>query len=219
LKILIIATPRSGGTSLTEAIGSQNYHQIHEPFLTRKENHEFLEYDEVHWRLQKHDNIVVRTIAQQKPPSIKYNITNFHQILAKDFDKVICLDRLNTIEHEQSHINLLWKIQNNRNVKKKWNIDEIPEEFVDGYYFDNHHHDLRESKEQLKLTSEVLGVPITWYEDLYGKDRILSFVAIKKLELGWKQESSNVHDLDPFKLNEYLDPIRRYRTFKPLKRM
>ena len=218
MKILIIATPRSGGTSLTEAIGSQNYHQIHEPFDVKVIG-KFLEYDRIHWELQKHDNIVVRTLSQEKPPSIKYNITNFHQILAKGFDKVICLDRLNTKEHEQSHINLLWKMQTNRNVKNKWNIDEIPQEFIDEYYSSNCHHDLREQKEQLKLTSDVLGVPITWYEDLYGKDRILSFVSIKKLELGWKQESSNVHDLDPFKLNEYLNPIRRYRIIEPLKRI
>jgi len=209
LKILILATARSGGTSLGEAFGAQNYYQIHEPFVKKSDSHQFLEYDRVHWKLQKHDNIVVRTLSQEKPPSIKYNITNFHQILAKDFDKVICLDRLNTIEHEQSHINLLWKMRNNRDIKNKWNIDEIPQEFIDEYYMDNQHHILKEQKEQLKLSSDVLGVPITWYEDLYGDDRILSFVVINKWGL----------DIDPFVLNEHLDPKRRYRTFKPLKRI
>ena len=201
MKILILATSRSGGTALTEAIGLQKYHQIHEPFVKINDSDKLVEYPIK--KLEKYDNIVVRTLSQQKPPSIKYNITNFHQKLSSDFDKVICLDRLNNIEHEQSHINLLWKMQNNRLVTNQWYIDEIPQQFIDEYYGDNQHHILREQKEQLKLSSDVLKVPITWYEDLYSENRSLSFATISKLGL----------DLDSFSLNESLHPDRKYRQF------
>jgi len=207
LKILIIATPRSGGTSLTEGIGLENYYQIHEPFIKISDSDKLIEYPIK--KLEKYNNTVVRTLSQQKPPSIKYNITNFHQILAKDFDKVICLDRLNTKEHEKSHINLLWKIQNKHLVTNTWQIDEIPQQFIDEYYRDYQHHILREQKEQLKLSSDVLKVPITWYEDLYSENRTLSFATISKLGL----------DLDAFSLNETLHPDKKYRQFRARKRI
>jgi len=202
LKILIIATQRSGGTALTNGIGLENYYRIHEPFVMVSDSDKLIEYPIK--KLEKYNNTVVRTLSQQKPPSIKYNITNFHQILAKDFDKVICLDRLNTKEHEKSHINLLWKMQNKQLVTNTWQIDEIPQQFIDEYYRDNQHHILREQKEQLKLSSDVLKVPITWYEDLYSDNRTLSFATISKLGL----------DLDSFSLNETLHPAKKYRQFK-----
>jgi hypothetical protein len=201
LKILIIATQRSGGTALTNGIGLENYYRIHEPFVMVSDSDKLIEYPIK--KLEKYNNTVVRTLSQQKPPSIKYNITNFHQILAKDFDKVICLDRLNTKEHEKSHINLLWKMQNKQLVTNTWQIDEIPQQFIDEYYRDNQHHILREQKEQLKLSSDVLKVPITWYEDLYSDNRTLSFATISKLGL----------DLDSFSLNETLHPAKKYRQF------
>ena len=202
MKILIIATQRSGGTALTNGIGLENYYRIHEPFVMVSDSDKLIEYPIK--KLEKYNNTVVRTLSQQKPPSIKYNITNFHQILAKDFDKVICLDRLNTKEHEKSHINLLWKMQNKQLVTNTWQIDEIPQQFIDEYYRDNQHHILREQKEQLKLSSDVLKVPITWYEDLYSDNRTLSFATISKLGL----------DLDSFSLNETLHPAKKYRQFK-----
>ena len=207
MKILIIATQRSGGTALTNGIGLENYYRIHEPFVMVSDSDKLIEYPIK--ELEKYNNTVVRTLSQQKPPSIKYNITNFHQILAKDFDKVICLDRLNTKEHEKSHINLLWKMQNKQLVTNTWQIDEIPQQFIDEYYRDNQHHILREQKEQLKLSSDVLKVPITWYEDLYSDNRTLSFATISKLGL----------DLDSFSLNETLHPAKKYRQFKPRKRI
>jgi len=207
LKILIIATQRSGGTALTNGIGLENYYRIHEPFVMVSDSDKLIEYPIK--ELEKYNNTVVRTLSQQKPPSIKYNITNFHQILAKDFDKVICLDRLNTKEHEKSHINLLWKMQNKQLVTNTWQIDEIPQQFIDEYYRDNQHHILREQKEQLKLSSDVLKVPITWYEDLYSDNRTLSFATISKLGL----------DLDSFSLNETLHPAKKYRQFKTRKRI
>ena len=207
MKILIIATQRSGGTALTNGIGLENYYRIHEPFVMVSDSDKLIEYPIK--ELEKYNNTVVRTLSQQKPPSIKYNITNFHQILAKDFDKVICLDRLNTKEHEKSHINLLWKMQNKQLVTNTWQIDEIPQQFIDEYYRDNQHHILREQKEQLKLSSDVLKVPITWYEDLYSDNRTLSFATISKLGL----------DLDSFSLNETLHPAKKYRQFKTRKRI
>ena len=197
-----MATPRSGGTSLVEGIGAQNYKQIHEPFVKWSQFNQIIEYPLR--ALDVYNNVVVRTLSQQKPPSIKYNVTNFHQKLAADFDKVILLDRLNNVEHEKSFLNLHWKMQNKKSVKEKWSFDDIPKEFISGFYDDNRHHQLREQKEQLKLTSEVLNIPITWYEDLYGENRLLSFVAIKKLGLT---------NINSSALNQHLEPTRRYRQF------
>ena len=62
---------------------------------------------------------------------------------------------------------------------------------------------LKEQKKIIAGISEELNIPITYYEKLYGEDRMESFEVINKWEL----------DLDPFQLNEYLHPSNRYRQF------
>ena len=61
-------------------------------------------------------------------------------------------------------------------------------------------------KKQINVLSEQLNIPITYYEDLYGEDRLDSFEIINKWDL----------DLDPFELNDYLHP--KYRLKQPGKK-
>ena len=82
-----------------------------------------------------------------------------------------------------------------------WSFTNTPQDFIDlqspiRYKFDQHH-------ESIKVISEQLNIPITYYEDLYGEDRIESFEIINKWEL----------DLDPFELNDYLHPRSKYRQY------
>ena len=59
-------------------------------------------------------------------------------------------------------------------------------------------------KSEIQSLSKLIDIPITYYEDLYGEDRMESFEIINKWDL----------DLDPFQLNEYLHPSNRYRITK-----
>ncbi len=61
-----------------------------------------------------------------------------------------------------------------------------------------------ESKKLLKELSTILNIPITWYEDLYGEDRIKSLGIIQD----W-----GISNIDSNLLNENLDPQFRYRQF------
>ena len=63
----------------------------------------------------------------------------------------------------------------------------------------NKHKDKRH-KEILKKISEMINVPITYYEKLFSTDNMEQFEIINRLEL----------DLDSFTLQEYLDPNKNH---------
>ena len=63
----------------------------------------------------------------------------------------------------------------------------------------NKHKDKRH-KEILKKISEMINIPITYYEKLFSTDNMEQFEIINRLEL----------DLDSFTLQEYLDPNKNH---------
>ena len=63
----------------------------------------------------------------------------------------------------------------------------------------NKHNDKRH-KEILKKISEMINIPITYYEKLFSTDNMEQFEIINRLEL----------DLDSFTLQEYLDPNKNH---------
>ena len=62
----------------------------------------------------------------------------------------------------------------------EWTGDIVPQDFKDEFYYHNHHIYLYLQKEQLKEISKDIDISITWYEDLYGQDRMESFNIINK---------------------------------------
>ena len=64
---------------------------------------------------------------------------------------------------------------------------------------------LKEQKKIIVGISEKLNIPITYYEKLYGEDRMEAFEIINK----W-----NLEDIDPFDLLDFLDPSKKYRRKK-----
>lgn len=221
MKILIIATPRSGGTSLTSGIGEQNYYPIHEPFnVPLHSKHtpgkhfdclycNSINTNEWHTKVNQYPievmnnntNIVLRTLSLQKPKNIKYQISDFQQKFITEFDTVILLDRRSEIEHKESYLNLIWRMETNKSIKARWNSSSIPDKYREEFDFDKKYTKLEDFKKQLKLISDTIKVPITYYEDLFGEDRMKSFETINKLDI----------DIDPFDLNDYLHPKGRYR--------
>ena len=93
------------------------------------------------------------------------------------------------------------------NLKKvgyhgKWVFDSLTKEDYDWAIEKGLDKELKEEKEIIAGISEGTNIPITYYENLYGEDRMKAFDIINK----W-----GLDDIDPFELLDYLDPSKKYR--------
>ena len=197
MKILIISVPRSGSTSLAYNLKSTlEYNEIFvEPYLYQKHNESFISKRpfEHGYPLKLSKNSIVKTMSYQvasqygKPK----DFTSFISEWKKEFDKIILLSRKDKHEHFVSWVNLLSKQENDESVYKKWNITEIEAKLKNYNNVEfNKHRDVIEE------LSNLLNIPITYYEELYGEDRIQSLEVITKWGL----------ELDSNKLNELSNP-------------
>jgi hypothetical protein len=141
-------------------------------------------------------------------------VIKFQTEFCKQFDKVILLDRKNEIEHWKSYQNLINKINLNETsttnkdyrpdsiitfsntIFKPWYEEELTQKLTDKLIRLGWQERFQMEKTWMKELSEKMNIPITYYEDLYGEDRMYSFDIINKWGL----------DLDPFILNDYLNP-------------
>ena len=196
MKILIIGVGRSGTTSLLNGIAKQGYTKIHEPYNKKNHNKKLT---------LSNDNIVLKTIFGQLPKNYKKEWKELIKELIPKFDKIIWLDRKNMTEHCESFINLHYRssLQPPTSVFKKWKMEEIPKSFNTDTYNKTIYNALESEKKPFKELVDELNYKITWYEDLYGKDRIRSLETINKWNL----------ELNPFDLNEYLNPKNKYRQY------
>ena len=152
MKILIIALPRTGSTTLLYQIAKERkFRAFFEPF-NLKENYYFN---------STMDNIVVKTIVEQHSNNLD---------LAKDFDEVILLSRKDYRKHVESLSYLYYNIPNGYNSNKPYDYSVPPLEVVQ-----KAEKRINEMNAELETLSEQLNIPIQYYEDLFdpnGPDRL-----------------------------------------------
>ena len=207
MKILIIGTSRSGTTSLLNGISEQNYTKISEPFNDRFRDTQLYPIN------LSDNNVCVKTLVFQKPNQYS-NIESFYKSFVNKFDKVILLDRYDLQEHWISNINLHYKNKLKETLKlntwpshDKWFIDEITEDIENEVISDGWYEFFKKEKNLIRELSINLKIDITLYENLYGNDRDISLNIIKDWNLS----------LNSKKLNEYLNPIYKYKQKNPKK--
>ena len=143
MKILIIALPRTGSTTLLKTLANKyNLTPIMEP-----QQKEGFREDE--------DNIVVKCILWKIPQDDVW----FNNILKK-FDEVILLSRRNLKELTES----LAYFKHNRDIGFEFNMQYFWE--MTPNYYDTEQQVFENNKKLIEL-SENIGVNITYYEDLY----------------------------------------------------
>jgi len=209
MKLLILGLPRTGTSNLLYKISEQGFAKISEPYNIPLHKNKYPW--PLRWDSYKTDIVVKHLVFSnsnsQQLPLPKYTKDKEFSItlFAKEFDKIILLDRRDYKIHLESYINLHYKMKYNKeSLHLKYNYKEIPSEYINNFLQKNKQIDLIESKELIKELSTILNIPITWYEDLYGEDRIKSLKIIQE----W-----GIPNIDSNLLNENLDPRFRYRQF------
>ena len=125
MKILIIAVPRTGSTSLTINIGKQNYYEVHEPYNPILNGYKENSYP--NQELGKDRLVVKHTISDmpyEKYVEFKSNIDLLLDYV-KYFDKVILLDRYTTQEHLESFLNLKYTQEQKRLMMLRCQLETL----------------------------------------------------------------------------------------------
>lgn len=208
MKLLILGLPRTGTSNLLYKISEQGFAKISEPYNIPLHKNKY--QWPLRWDSYKTDIVVKHLVFSnsniQQLPLPKYTKDKEFSItlFAKEFDKIILLDRRDYKTHLESYINLHYKMKNNVSSHIKYKYEDISSEYIDNFLKNNEQLDLIGGKELLRELSIILNTPITWYEELYGDDRKTSLEIIQ----GW-----GIANIDCDILNENLDPQFRYRQF------
>jgi len=199
MKILIIGTARSGTTSLMlglqDSLGG-SYSSYDEPYnyATRlKQGLTFLyPYD---WK----DNSIVKMLVTQMPSQFRGSRVEYFKELTEQFDRVIILKRKNYNDALISYCHAMNEVLTKG--KFRWHSGYSLEGEVDtskhGWY-------MKSSYKVLDEVMQGLGIPFTYYEDIYSgdKSKVDLFISNNNLPI----ENNLLHD--------WLNPKRRYLKSK-----
>jgi len=216
MKVLIMAAPRTGSTSLMHNLSiTAGFSFKHEPY-----NHEFKPGNVPHgldfsFLDTLNDDVIVKSMVGQIPIGEEDSI-DFLLKFMKWADYTILLSRRNKQEHLESWVNLWHKInripksQKHTQINGQWWISDIEdilpqfnynEEGPDGY------PSLRFYTDRVEEISKILNHPITYYEDLYSSDFNTRVSTFKSLNLP--------NTFDSMELARKSNPQRKYRTTLP----
>ena len=161
MKILIISLPRTGSTTMLKTLGKKHdLKTIFEPFnsaFKKQYNHNM-------------KNVVVKTIIGQVPTT--ENITSYVEWIvefSKHFDEVILLSRKNLVACIESISYLMNTLFKKKSCMKKLynsNSEYFYEKPPDDVY-QKYETYIIDANEKINKISELLGIPIIYYEDIY----------------------------------------------------
>ena len=192
MKVLIIAMPRCGSTTLMKGLSKlYNCPYITEPWTENRIP------SKLPFSFTLPDKVVVKSMAVHSPDDYKLGSLSAHIELAKNFDHTVLLGRLekkaqiesfshaveNFTDSAQWHSK--YRFTNNTNTTKY----EVYSELYD------------KSIELLTILSNSLNIPITWYEHLYSnvEEKVKSCLNLPNLNITFND------------IQEYVDNKNKYR--------
>ena len=192
MRILIISPPRCGSTSLSLNLAKILNYKVHqEPF-----NYRWWP-DKYSYPIEIENNSIVRTITYQVPKEFgkPNDFIKFIIEFKNQFDKIILLSRRNKQKHLESYANLIVKNTLKQSVYQKWNMNEIKDKLKDFKY-----EQIQPHVDSIHKLSQLINIPITYYEDLYGQDRDKSLEIIKSWKINMNFNKLNELSNPKFKL-------------------
>ena len=189
MKILIIAIGRSGSTALTTLFGRiLDYSTYYEPFNYSQPSAASQIFPNT-----LPGNCVVKTISDQKPKGV-IDILDFYTKYVNEYDRVILLSRKDKQLVYESKLHRVTYFFNGN-----WHTPYIYQELPENSEVRNQ---VKIQNDLVESLSNVLNIPITWYEDLYSGNQQIVEREIKK----WNIDSIHYENT-----LEYLNPKNKYR--------
>lgn len=196
MKIILIALPRTGSTSIVEYFKhtNKNFKTFSEPF-NQNGKEGYYSYKQV----IKPKNVFVKHLFEQIPKDL-YNLNDkeVFEKIREDFDKIVFLDRKNIKEQSESLSKAI--------TTGIWHTKYIYSE-KEGHCnrLDYSLSILLERKENMITVQKNYGYKIFYYEDIfYNKSNMLDFLS----------EINSVYDDDNF--NRFLNIEQKYRIEKKI---
>jgi hypothetical protein len=193
MKILILATPRSGSTSLTKFIDSHirlaDYKMFLEPYAIRNPKDYSDKFDcETTDLLLSHDNIIVKNLIlvgyDEYPTKTFNNVHEYLEWCSNFFDKIIILDRKNKIAQAESFV-INETLSRERGIgwhtPKIYDLDKISKSYLSEMV-----NRYTESSKILHELSESKNIPAFYYEDIFlehNTDTINNLLKYLEIEL------------------------------------
>lgn len=142
---------------------------------------------------------VVKMLTYQVPSifGTRSDFLKYILSIQDDYDKIILLNRRDKKQHLESWANWMVRYKRNDDTHMIWYSDDIKQELNHVSY----DRDLKHHVDVIYKISDILSIPITYYEDLYGIDRELSLSIIRSWNISMRM-------LD---LNKLLNPQNKYR--------
>jgi hypothetical protein len=155
MKILIIATPRSGSTTLINIVAKMlGYIKYYEPYNYWHPGLASQNYPKV---LPK--DVVVKTMYSQIPLDLDIESKEFYLQEIKKFDKIILLSRLDIkASYESFNYRLKFTPKGNWHTKYTYNETERNIDVYSSF--------LTWTNDLIEFSKEI-STPVTWYEDIY----------------------------------------------------
>jgi LPS sulfotransferase NodH len=178
MKILVLATPRSGSTSLTKLIYSHLELSEYTIFIEPFNSNFYTKYKidgfdfETYTPLQNFENLLVKSLILFE--NIEYPIKSFVDTesyinwCVSFFDKIIILDRKDKVSQSQSFVineTLFREMGLDWHYPKHYDLSKI-----DKVYLEKMVVRYEESSKLLLDTSNKHNIPIYYYEDIFLND-------------------------------------------------
>lgn len=155
MKIILLALPRTGSTSITNYIL-----ETHREIVTIVEPFILLHKEPILYsKLISHSNIFIKTMFADNPPDFQeLTHKDFIRKLNKDFDKVVCLFRKNKKEHIESYVQA--------ELTNKW-VNQYKYSSKSPTLFNTLKSRIEVKESEMIEVSDELGLQKYYYEDLY----------------------------------------------------
>ena len=168
MRILIISLPRTGSTSLMYRYGEEyKLPCLFEPFSSVGYKFGILP-----------KNIVIKTLIHHCPKEFDNPIDAYIELI-KDFDKVILLSRRDLKECSESWAYLRHNSGTNFNSIKHYVWKTPPN-------MEKYEANINLWHSQLTQLSDILNIPITYYEDIFDKnsdERYRKDISVEQMKL------------------------------------
>lgn len=157
MKILIIATPRTGSSELASRLARYLQFTVrYEPFNIGRTMHPLEPHD-------VQDKVVIKCLIDQIPPPFdKNDPISFYLEYMKKFDKVILLRRVNVKKQIESWN---WFCNKSRTQKNRPYVYSRQPDYED------HEKYILRLNSELDDLSKITKIPITYYEKLFQPDQ------------------------------------------------